>query len=632
MIRFIATALVVALPLSVAAQVEVYQVGTGGQSWESQSSVAAGVDIQESDLIRPISFVDTDNIISALRWSADATQDFIAEGDGHIWDNAAIEGDDLVLVDGIDTTSTDLRFKTLGIDQTGRIFFIDFGASLPVNRIQFFPRPSNEDEFPRAYEFSVNDGRSFSQQGQPLYEVLTRVDLQLESVAQVTFPVQLIRFVKLRILSPNPFEIADFEAFGVGFVPKGTYISNQIQFPQPVNFGTLTVKATKLRRQEDGELLPEPAAEANVSVIVRNGSDDTPLVYNEITDRETGSEIVTTEADYFNLAEDFRGSIVDDSENWTWENPLEITDSGVYTLDLDLPGPRAYFDFRMLFEGTSTDGIQIDSLAITYSQPLTSQAFGEVAILGNPLPERGVITVPAGQDTTFTYDVRAEFTGTGQPGYDGLRIKTQSEPDFLKLEIGDPLQEVTPDSVATDDDGLSVFFSDNRITRTNNQPVRVTFRTAILVYTTILSGDLLDSQGALPQPIAPGDANLAVNTNTLSVFFSSAKGGDVVSELELQPPVFSPNGDGINDETRVAFEVLRLVEPVDFEIDIYDLSGRRLRRLPVGQRAAGTFDELTWDGRDEAGNLVPPGVYILRVTAAIESGDEGFARTITVAY
>ena len=626
-----ASGLVLACWLSapLGAQVESYRVGGDGLTWASQVAVAGGVELQEPGLIRPIGLAETDNILGSLDWSDSPTLDFVAEGRAHIWDNAAIEGSAAVFVDGDAETSSDDRFKGLGTDQTGRIFFLDLGASFPVNRLLYFPRPDFPDDFPRAFELSASDGRDYTPQGEPRYQVLKRVDLQTEPRTAIDFPVQLIRFLKLRILSPNPFEIAEIEAFGTGFVPKGTYLSKLIELPSAAILGTLAVKATKLRRQPDGVLLPTAEAAASAELTLRNGADETPLVHFEIVDRETGSEQPTTADAYAKLAEDFRGSILDDADNWTWKNPLHIDSTGVFSYPLELPGPRRYFDFQLLFRGTSTDLVQIDSIAISYSRPLAARAVGEVAVAADPFPAGGVVAVPAGRDTLFTYDIRAEFGSEGQAGFDGLHIATQTTPTLLKFELGEPLAEVVPDSVHADADGLTLYF--NRIEPGNNLPLRVTFRTAILVYATDLVSHLLDSGGGLPQPVAAGDASPRVGTNTNRVFFSDAASGGVLSAMQVVPAVCTPNGDGINEESRIVFQVLRLVQAVDFSLGIYDLAGRRVRQLFLDALSAGAYEQ-TWDGRDGTGELVPPGAYIVRIAADTKSGEEGLVGTVRVAY
>jgi len=51
-------------------------------------------------------------------------------------------------------------------------------------------------------------------------------------------------------------------------------------------------------------------------------------------------------------------------------------------------------------------------------------------------------------------------------------------------------------------------------------------------------------------------------------------------------------------------------------IRIYDAGGRVVRRLDVLQSASRTPQYLTWDGRDDGGRIVGPGVYYCRLSAA----------------
>ena len=48
------------------------------------------------------------------------------------------------------------------------------------------------------------------------------------------------------------------------------------------------------------------------------------------------------------------------------------------------------------------------------------------------------------------------------------------------------------------------------------------------------------------------------------------------------------------------------------DVQLYDLNGRRVRTLHRGSLAAGTT-RLTWDGRDDHGQALPNGVYLLQV-------------------
>jgi hypothetical protein len=62
---------------------------------------------------------------------------------------------------------------------------------------------------------------------------------------------------------------------------------------------------------------------------------------------------------------------------------------------------------------------------------------------------------------------------------------------------------------------------------------------------------------------------------------------------------------------------IRFVLPAtgSMELGVYDRTGRRIRSLVSGQRAAGA-GTVEWDGRDDAGRSLAQGVYFLRLDAA----------------
>jgi flagellar hook assembly protein FlgD len=110
-----------------------------------------------------------------------------------------------------------------------------------------------------------------------------------------------------------------------------------------------------------------------------------------------------------------------------------------------------------------------------------------------------------------------------------------------------------------------------------------------------------------------------------------------LQDVTVDPAVFSPNGDGINDEASFRFKVVKVSDDSPVEVLIHDLSGRVVRRL-VEQRALSTgIYGLAWNGRDEGGKTVPPGVYLARLrvdtdTEGASIEDEEIFRTIAVVY
>jgi hypothetical protein len=106
------------------------------------------------------------------------------------------------------------------------------------------------------------------------------------------------------------------------------------------------------------------------------------------------------------------------------------------------------------------------------------------------------------------------------------------------------------------------------------------------------------------------------------VFFWESFGGAGrgLSGVLVEPNPFSPNGDGLYDETKVIFTLGRAADHVN--IEFFDLSGRLARRLVFHaptDYTGGTPVEIVWDGKDEDGRVVPYGLYVMRVEAKFKT-------------
>ncbi|HXJ68172.1 MAG TPA: FlgD immunoglobulin-like domain containing protein, partial [Verrucomicrobiae bacterium] len=76
-------------------------------------------------------------------------------------------------------------------------------------------------------------------------------------------------------------------------------------------------------------------------------------------------------------------------------------------------------------------------------------------------------------------------------------------------------------------------------------------------------------------------------------------------DIALAPPFPNP----MRDAATIRYVT---VEPGPVEIAILDVSGRRVRMLEDEQREPGA-GVLRWDGRDERGTRVAPGVYLVHM-------------------
>ena len=104
------------------------------------------------------------------------------------------------------------------------------------------------------------------------------------------------------------------------------------------------------------------------------------------------------------------------------------------------------------------------------------------------------------------------------------------------------------------------------------------------------------------------EAGLQSSLDTLTSIPRGA-GGAVPDGFRLDQNFPNP----FNPSTRIFYE-LKFREPTNIELVIYDILGKRVRRL-VSRRQGSGFYEVEWDGRDDAGRVMPAGVYLFRLRA-----------------
>ena len=112
-------------------------------------------------------------------------------------------------------------------------------------------------------------------------------------------------------------------------------------------------------------------------------------------------------------------------------------------------------------------------------------------------------------------------------------------------------------------------------------------------------------------------ALLAVATAAAFFVTQQLKGqSPLVHQFAARPAVFSPNGDGVRDRSIVGFD---LSETAEVSLSIVDADGNEVRRLFSDQRVGGDRRRrLVWDGRDDARQRVPDGLYRLRLVRPAE--------------
>jgi len=256
---------------------------------------------------------------------------------------------------------------------------------------------------------------------------------------------------------------------------------------------------------------------------------------------------------------------------------------------------------------------------------------GELARLDNPQPARGFTEVSLGEMTDFVYDLKADFATVDAPGFDLLRIRTGNRTQFKTLQLGEGLVDTAPAEVTEEADGLLIRLPE-RITRANNPPLRVIFGTEVFEFATNFQSEVLDTEReVLPQPVVGADVGEALSTNSLGVLGISGESPHFVQDLNISPPVFTPNGDGINDELNISYALYRLPSSVPVVLDVYRLDGRRVAQIEVGLQDSGP-QTLRWDGRNADGALLPPGIYLTTIGLLSDFLVAPQFRTVGIAY
>ena len=166
--------------------------------------------------------------------------------------------------------------------------------------------------------------------------------------------------------------------------------------------------------------------------------------------------------------------------------------------------------------------------------------------------------------------------------------------------------------------------------RGQDREIRIYLRTSLFtLLTRFQSWVWHDASTTIPQPTSAGNAANDLPSDGVAVVV--AQSGGTVDTLTVTPNPFSPNGDGVNDDAAFDFSLMLFLEPARVELEFTTLAGTVVRRLEPVSRSVGRH-ELHWDGRDDSGRLVPPGLYIYRFTAFGDGDDETQMGVVAVAY
>lgn len=104
---------------------------------------------------------------------------------------------------------------------------------------------------------------------------------------------------------------------------------------------------------------------------------------------------------------------------------------------------------------------------------------------------------------------------------------------------------------------------------------------------------------------------------------------DVTADVEIIPPVFSPDGDSFDDVTTI--NLSDIGNGYTAKIHIFDSRGRLVKTL-VNCKNIADQSRFVWNGLDDNGNIVPIGIYVVFVEVFDLQGDiKRFKKAVVVA-
>ena len=253
----------------------------------------------------------------------------------------------------------------------------------------------------------------------------------------------------------------------------------------------------------------------------------------------------------------------------------------------------------------------LHALALDFEDALVAQATGQIA------PRHAV----PNEATRFTYALQTR-AAEEDSGFDRLRFFTPSAVDAadVRLWIGGVERAASAVRVAGD----SLLWVDLPETvRTDS--LAVEFTTKVLHNATVFAADLgQEARPGLWQSVEAAKRQANV------VFLPDLPGSErLIGALQVVPPVFSPNGDGINDRVQIHFALFKAVDAIP-SVRIFDLAGREVAVL--ASSGAGVLQSFSWGGLDASGARVVPGVYVCRIDAGADAGQGEMVRVVSVVY
>ena len=501
-----------------------------------------------------------------------------------------------------------------------RALVVDLGGAFFLDNVRVLQASSSPPGPFRAYRIEVSDG-STNAGGSLAWKTVGSIDHinGNESYHDFKFPltkVEHFSFTYRLHIRAGRHGLSEIQFFGEGYMPEAR-IESVFDGPAafielgatPQNLASIewdadmppgtdiilqtrtgnTIKTTTLYYKKNGELFPGTEEEAAAAHATDKKFFGDASVGPVVTQTNPGSDWSGWSQRYFNSGD-------------------KITS----------PSPRKFVAIRATF---LTDNPLVAAtlrwVKLNFVTPVAKTIVGEV------LPPQ-LETI--GAEQLFSYFVRTTFEPANE-GFDEILIEAPSsvKMKFKQAHVsltGQPTQTYTAQSegfevVSDDSDSLWVRLP-SLIKETDGAAlIELQFAATIFDFTTFFNGSI--GHSSIPdswQRVDPGDANETRDSEKTVIL--ALERGEVLGDIEVKNKIFTPNGDGINDDMAVSFSLMRVKASTPLQVQIYDLGGRLIHQLREEYITTGRHS-VVWTGVDNSGALVPPGIYVLRIDTKVDS-------------
>ena len=526
------------------------------------------------------------------------------------------------------------------VDDSERNFFIDLGAMFWLNRIQLIYQVTQASgPFPN-YVASLSDGSRapdgslvwipVAAKGVGAFNTIGYYagDEPITEYQSVLFPVTRARFFRLDYLVqvfPGcsglgcSASMREIQFYGEGFLPEVALSSELIELgTRPRTLSTIAWDAdipegTQLQvRTRTGNQLDQ-----QIHYFNKSGTEVTEAQYRKLLSFQRGDSLIT---------------LIPGADWSNWSQFYEMSGTPVTS-----PSPRRFLKVQAaLVTGRLDQAVSLRELRIDLDDPLASQLVGEIS------PGRIAET---GREQTFTLYLRPFFQ-QGDPGFDQLLITSRhgAQLSLLDLHIGPEdahqngtAQRLDPEDlplIDTEPDSLWLALPET-IALPETGLIALRFTTVLFSTSNVfdVSAGLKEGEEIVWQRADGGNTTDLGDGSALSVLAPFVE--KIIRDVQVFPNPFTPNQDGVNETLVLGFSVFKISVEKTLFLEVYNLSGKSMRRIekiaprPVGQQ------QLEWDGRDGNGDLVVPRLYICRFGLKVDTeSDRGTTATrlVSVAY